>query len=94
MLISEIKNIERLNDFVYYRQNFAGVAVYNIAGMEKNAKIKFTIEESAVGEKNISVVLVDNIDWPVLQVMMEIKNIIKSLIKSNELPLLENWDQK
>lgn len=86
MVVFEINNIKRLNDFLYYRQEFSADAVYSILGERKEGKIKFSIENTATGEQNIGVTLLDSVDYPVLQIMSELKQKIYSLMEENQLP--------
>ena len=41
MIVSEIKNIEKEDTHIYYRQRYVGTAVYTILGKEQNGKVEF-----------------------------------------------------
>lgn len=87
MLVLKITDIVRTSDLVYYIDEFDANAVYNILGDEKEGKIRFKIESTATGDKNIRVEMIDKIDYPTLQLQMELKQAINKLIGENKLPL-------
>ncbi|AGT44684.1 hypothetical protein [Treponema pedis] len=86
MIVSEIKNIQTIDSHIYYRQIFTAIAVYTILGGEREGKIEFTIEYKPTGETEIQVKMIDKLDYPVLQVMIELKNAVRNLIKNEQLP--------
>ncbi len=86
MIVSEIKNIETKDSHIYYRQIFSAIAVYSVLGTEKDGKIEFIIEYKPTGETEIQVKMIDKLDYPVLQVMMDLKTAIRNLIKNGQLP--------
>jgi len=56
------------------------------SGTEKDGKIEFIIEYKPTGETEIQVKMIDKLDYPVLQVMMDLKTAIRNLIKNGQLP--------
>lgn len=86
MIISEIKDIERKETYIYYQQQFSAVAVFSIFGGETNVKIEFSIEHKPTGETDIKVKILDNIDYPILKPSMELKTSIRSLLEQDLLP--------
>ncbi len=86
MIVSEIKDIVIKDSHIYYRQIFTAVAVYSILGTEKPGKIEFIVEHKPTGETEIQVKMIDKLDYPVLQVMMDLKNAIRKLIQNEQLP--------
>lgn len=87
MVVQKITDIVRTSDVLFYIDEFQANAVYNILGNRKDGKIKFRVENTATGEKNISVQLIDKIDYPALQLQMELKRAINKLIGEDQLPV-------
>lgn len=86
MIVSEIKDIEKEDTHIYYRQKYTATAVYFILGAEKTGKIEFLVEYKPSGESDIQVKMIDVIDYPVLQLMIDLKKAVRSLIETNKLP--------
>ena len=86
MIVSEIKNIEKEDTHIYYRQKYIGTAIYTILGKEQNGKVEFFVEHKPTGETEIQVQMIDKIDYPLLQIMMELKACVRRLIEMRKLP--------
>jgi len=84
--IREIKDISRKENFIYYRREFTGEALYGFPDRNHTGKIEFTIETAATGKKDIRINLVDPVDYPVLPVMQGLKEFIKELDDNDKLP--------
>lgn len=86
MTVLEIKDIEKEDTHIYYRQKYMAKAVYSILGTEKTGKIEFLIEHKPSGETDIEVKMIDSMDYPVLQLMIDLKKAVRNLIETNQLP--------
>lgn len=86
MVVLEIKDIEKEDTHIYYRQRYVATAVYSIMGAEKTGKIEFFVEHKPSGETDIQVKMLDKIEYPVLQLMMDLKKAVRNLIDTNKLP--------
>lgn len=87
MVIVKIQDIVRTSDYLYYMNEFSATAVYNILGSKQTGCISFKVENTATGKNNITVRFIDKVDYPVLQLQMEAKQLINELIETNALPL-------
>lgn len=87
MVVLDIKDVVRTSDVLYYMDEFQANAVYNILGDKKYGKIEFTVETTATGAKNIKVKMIDKVNYPALQLQIELKKIINKLISEDRLPL-------
>lgn len=87
MVVSKLMEIERKESHIYYMQDFTATAVYSIVGKEKKGRIAFSIEHKPTGAMELTVKLTDDVDYPLLPVIMDLKKIIKTLIETNELLL-------
>lgn len=86
MTILEITDIVRKENFIYYRREFTAKAVYDLPGKQARGKIEFTIETEPTGKKDIRVMLLDPVDYPVLSVIQHLKSFIASLENDDKLP--------
>lgn len=86
MTIKEIANIKRKENFIYYRQEFIAQAKYAFLGKEISGLIEFVLETEPTGKKNVTIKLVDQIDYPLLPILQALKNEITLLDKNGELP--------
>jgi hypothetical protein len=81
-----IKDIIRKDVPIYYRLLYTGVAVIELAKGAENYRIDFTIEIKPTGQKEISVTFLDNLEYPLLPVIKELKVIINKMHEDEFLP--------
>lgn len=87
MVVLNLIEIERKESHIYYMQDFTATAVYAVASKEKKAKIAFSIEHKPTGQMDITLRFLDDVDYPLLPVIIDLKTIIKNLIDTNVLLL-------
>lgn len=81
-----ITDIIRKENFIYYRREFKGNALYNFPGRKHTGQIEFTIETEPTGKKDIRIKIVDTVDYPVLAVIQNLKQFILTLDNEGALP--------
>jgi len=86
MKVVAIKDIIRKDVPIYYRLLYTGVAVIELAKGAGNYRIDFTIEIKPTGLKEISVTFLDNLEYPLLPVIKEIKVLIAKMYDDELLP--------
>jgi hypothetical protein len=86
MKVVAIKDIIRKDVPIYYRLLYTGVAVIDLAKGAENYRIDFTIEIKPTGLKEISVSFLDNIEYPLLPVIKELKVLIDKMHEDELLP--------
>jgi hypothetical protein len=86
MKIVSIKDIIRKDVPIYYRLLYTGVAVIELAKGAADYRIDFTIEIKPTGLKDISVTFLDNLEYPLLPVIKELKVIIDKMHEDELLP--------
>jgi len=86
MKVVAIKDIIRKDVPIYYRLLYTGVAVIELAKGAENYRIDFTIEIKPTGLKDISVTFLDNLEYPLLPVIKELKVIIDKMHEDELLP--------
>jgi hypothetical protein len=81
-----IDDIVRKENFIYYRREFSGKALYDLPGRKHTGQIEFVIETAPTGKKEIQIKLVDSVDYPLLPVMSTLKQYIMELDRDGRLP--------
>lgn len=86
MTILTLTDITRKENFIYYRREFTGNALYELPGRKLSGKVEFTIETAPTGKKDIRIKIVDEIDYPVLALIQNLKEFIMNLDNDAKLP--------
>jgi len=86
MKVLAIKDIERKDVPIYYRLVFTGVAAIELFSGTNNYRIEFTIEIKPTGDKEIIVSFKDDVHYPMLPILRELKKIIGTMDSDGELP--------
>ena len=86
MKVVAVKDIIRKDVPIYYRLLYTGVAVIELAKGAANYRIDFTVEIKPTGQKDISVTFLDNLEYPLLPVIKELKAIINKMHEDELLP--------
>jgi len=85
MKVSAIKDIVKKDIPIYYRLLYTGVAVIELKS-EADYRIDFCIEIKPTGHKDISVTFLDEIDYPLIPVLKELKALIDNMHTNGALP--------
>jgi protein-tyrosine phosphatase len=86
MKIIEIKDIERKDIPLHYRNEYTGKLVYvNTGNQHSEKRLEFTVERSPVGTPTISVQILDDIDYPLVPAIRSVKSHILQLDKEGKL---------
>jgi hypothetical protein len=86
MKVVIIKDIIRKDVPIYYRLLYTGVAVIQLTKGTADYRIDFTVEIKPTGLKEISVTFLDNIEYPLLPVIKELKALIDKMHEDELLP--------
>jgi len=86
MKVIAIKDIFRKDVPIYYRLLYTGVAVIDLGKGAADYRIDFTIEIKPTGLKEISVTFLDNLEYPLLPVIKELKILIDKMHEDELLP--------
>lgn len=86
MKVISVKDIVRKDVPIYYRLLYTGVAVLELTKSAADYRIDFTIEIKPTGQKEIMVSFLDDIDYPLLPVTVELKKMIDSMYSNGLLP--------
>lgn len=86
MIVQNLDNIIRKENFIYYRREFTATAKYEFTGTVKTGLIEFVIETAPTGKKEVTIKLIDSIDYPLLPIVQKLKEVISNLDKEGKLP--------
>jgi len=82
----EITDIVRKDVPIYYRRIFTANAVFSLMGETLQRRIEFTIETKPTGTKDVSVNILETLDYPLVPILRELRETISALDKSGGLP--------
>ena len=85
MKIIAVKDIVKKDIPIYYRLLYTGVVVIELK-TTADYRIDFCIEIKPTGQKDISVTFLDDVDYPLLPVMKELKALIETMHTNGALP--------
>ena len=86
MKVITVKDIIRKDVPIYYRLLFTGVAVIEITNNTEGYRIDFSIEIKPTGQKEISISFLDEIHYPLIPVIKELKSHINTMHSNGTLP--------
>jgi hypothetical protein len=86
MKVISIKDMIRKDVPIYYRNLYTGVAVIEMNNIQKGYRIDFSIEHKPTGQKEVTVNFIDTIDYPLLPVNKDLKNLIDEMDNAGSLP--------
>ncbi|AEF81744.1 hypothetical protein [Leadbettera azotonutricia] len=86
MKIIEIKNIVRKDTPIYYRRFYTGIAVIELIDKNIEAPLEFQVEHMPTGQIEISILKLENIDYPRVPLHKELKTYIGALDSDGKLP--------
>ena len=86
MRVITVKDIIRKDVPIYYRMLYTGVAVLELREKNESYRIDFAIEIKPTGMKEISVSFLDDLDYPLIPVMKELKTFINTMHSNGALP--------
>jgi len=81
-----IKDMIRKDVPIYYRKLYTGVAVIEFNNAPSDFRIDFSIEIKPTGHREINVSFIDTVDYPLVPVTRELKNLISEMDSNGGLP--------
>ena len=86
MKVIAVKDIVRKDVPIYYRLLYTGVAVLELTKDPEDFRIDFSIEIKPTGQREIIVSFLDEIDYPLVPVVRELKTHIDNMHSNGWLP--------
>ena len=86
MKVIIVKDIVRKDIPIYYRQLYTGVATIELTKNTADYRVDFCIETKPTGKREISLSFLDEVDYPLIPVIKELKKIIETMDENGALP--------
>jgi hypothetical protein len=86
MKVVGVRDIVRKDLPIYYRRLFTATAVIDILNQQLERRIEFAIETKPTGAREVTVNLLDNLEYPLVPILRELKDYIVGLDRSGALP--------
>jgi len=86
MKVLEIRDLAKKDTPLHYRNEYTGMALLETPSKQPlQSRIRFTLERKATGGVDISVKLVDDINYPIMPVIRNLKEFIGDLDRKGKL---------
>jgi len=86
MTLIDIKDIQRKDSPVHYRNEYNGTALFDLPGdPSKAVPVNFSIEHTATGTVNFSVTFPEHLDYPLLPLKKSLMTHVKKLYDEGSL---------
>ncbi len=87
-MVQAIENITKKHMLISYREEFHADAILDLRknGSSQTCKIEFSLELTPLGSKNIRIQFLDNLEYPLIPVIRELKTHISQLDRNGGLP--------
>ena len=86
MKVITVKDIVRKDVPIYYRLLYTGVAVIEMSTDAADYRIDFSVEIKPTGQREIVVSFLDEVDYPLVPVIKELKKYIDTMHQNGALP--------
>ena len=86
MKILELKDVVRKDVPIYYRRLYTAVAVLELLNKTSEIPLEFQIEHMPTGSIEITIISMGNVDYPLVPLKKELKNLIGALDTAGKLP--------
>jgi hypothetical protein len=86
MRVLNIRDVNRKDVPIYYLRLYSGLAELELLGKTIERHIEFSIEMKPTGAKEIVVQVLDQLDYPLVPVVKELRDFILSMDRSGALP--------
>ena len=86
MRVISIKDMIRKDVPIYYRKLYTGVAVIELSKDPEDFRIDFAVEYKPTGQKDITVSFIDQVDYPLIPIIKELKKYISEQESAGGLP--------
>ncbi len=84
--IVELRDVTRKESPISYRRSYTAEAVIEtLATRRFSQKVTFTIEEDALGQRDVTVKLLGDIEYPLLPVLSALRDHVGTLDRSGKL---------
>ncbi len=86
MKVVELRDLNRRDSSVHYIKELTGVAVLEYNQRRSESDVAITLEHRPIGPPDVTVHLLDAVEWPALPVIHAIRDYVTELERSGRLP--------
>ena len=86
MKVVELQNLVREDVQIFYIRKYAATAVLDLTARTANVEIEFSIEMNSFGNKEISLSIKTQIDYPLIPIRKSIIEYLTNLEQEGKLP--------
>jgi hypothetical protein len=86
MRVVELANLQREDVQIFYIRKYAATAVLDLTARTANVDIEFSIEMNSFGNKDFSLSIKNQIDYPLIPIRKSILEYITKLEMEGKLP--------
>jgi len=86
MKVVELRDLSRREAPIHYLREYTAVAVLEAFGSKSETGVAFTVEQKPLGPPDISVRVLDPVDWPILPVSKALRDHFADMDKRGLLP--------
>ena len=86
MKVMELANLKREDVQIFYIRKYAATAVLDLTARTANVDIEFSIEMNSFGNKDFSLSIKSQIDYPLIPIRKSILEYITNLEMEGKLP--------
>ncbi|MBO4532612.1 MAG: hypothetical protein J5726_02835 [Treponema sp.] len=86
MRVVELQNLVREDVQIFYIRKYAATAVLDLTARTANVEIEFSIEMNSFGNKEISLSIKTQIDYPLIPIRKSIIEYLTNLEQEGKLP--------
>ena len=86
MKVVELANLQREDVQIFYIRKYAATAVLDLTARTANVDIEFSIEMNSFGNKDFSLSIKNQIDYPLIPIRKSILEYITKLEMEGKLP--------
>ena len=86
MKVVELANLQREDVQIFYIRKYAATAVLDLTARTANVDIEFSIEMNSFGNKDFSLSIKSQIDYPLIPIRKSILEYITNLEMEGKLP--------
>jgi hypothetical protein len=87
MKVIDLLNVARKDSEIFYKRYFTAAVVLELPAKTMEVPIEFTIETSPLSEKTISLNFLQQLDYPLIPLLKEVKTFILEKDNAGALPL-------
>jgi hypothetical protein len=86
MKVVELRDLSRRDSSIHYIKELTAVAVLEWDQRRSESDIAITLEHKPIGPPDVTVHLLDAVEWPALPIIRAIRDYVTELERSGRLP--------